>query len=202
MFTETKRVEDLIRTGTADLRVTGKIGKSLLQPRIADVLTKAGYDVDVEDLRCFLPGGLPVWRDKADGKVVATPGRRRIDLVVRNEERVVALIETESDLNDLRETGVSGRSGNYDVFSIAQTAKGGYFHSYKSLERMAAAAWYAAGKSQSGLERLTSDAATDHNPLGIGIILVTGFSRSVDRAVLAPRLASLGAKLISLIQRP
>lgn len=141
---------------------------------------------------------LPAWRDKQSFDVVATPGRRRIDLVVRRNAELVALVETESDLNDLREHGVSGRSGHYDVFSIAGRSDGTWFHSYKSLERMASAAWYATGRSEEALQQLKSEALEAHNPLGLCLVLVTGSSRGLDRRILAPRLKSLGASLVSI----
>lgn len=201
MKPEIQQIEDIICEGTMDLGVHGKIGQRLLQPRIAQLLTCKGFDVDVEDTRGFMPAGLPAWRDKSSGQVVDTPGRRRIDLVVRHGGEVVALVEIESDLNDLRELGVSRRSGHYDVFSIARSARGEWFDSYKSLERMATAVFNAAGRSMGDLEKLTSDTPAEHNPLGVGILLVTGSSRSLDRRVLAPRLGSLGARLISLVER-
>ena len=145
MKDEANSILQLIRSGTASMPISGKVGQRLLQPKIAQVLSASGYDVDVEDTRGFFPPGLPAWRDKQTFEVVPTSGRRRIDLVVRKNEEVVALIEAESDLNDLREHGVSGRSGHYDVFSIASQADGTWFDSYKSLERLAAAAWYAEG---------------------------------------------------------
>jgi len=198
---ETQQIEEIIRQSMIDLRVNGKIGQRILQPRIAHVLTSRGFDVDVEDIRGFVPSGLPAWRDKQSGEIVETSGRRRIDLVVRLDNRVVALVETESDLNDLRESGVSKRSGHYDVFSIARDEEGGWFHSYKSLERMATAAFNAGGRSIGDLEEVVSNSPAEHNPEGVGILLVTGSSRSLDRRVLAPRLDSLGARLISILER-
>ena len=76
--------------------------------------------------------------------------------MIRKQGSVVCLIETESDLNDLREQGVSGRSGHYDVLSVARRDDGTWFHSYKSLERMAAAAWYATGHREVALADLKS----------------------------------------------
>lgn len=201
MNEETKAILKLIRSGTAGISVSGKVGKSKLQPRIAQVLTAAGYDVDVEDMSGFFPAGLPAWRDKSNGQIVETTARRRIDLVIRKQGSVVCLIETESDLNDLREQGVSGRSDHYDVFSLARRADGTWFDSYKSLERMAAAAWYATGHRQAPLAELKSDLPEEHNPSGIGIVLVTGSSRAMDRRILAPRLKSLGAYLISVVAK-
>lgn len=201
MKPEIQQIEDIILEGTEDLGVSGKIGRRLLQPRISEVLKSKGFDVDVEDTRGFLSAGLAVWRDKENGQIAETPGRRRIDLVVRRDDKVVALVEAESDLNDLRETGVSRRSGHYDVFSIARGAEGNWFDSYKSLERMATATFNATGQSIGDLEKVVSDSQAVHNPLGIGVLLVTGSSRSLDRRVLAPRLESLGARLISLVER-
>ncbi len=191
----------LIQEAVSNIPIHGKVGQRFLQPRIAQVLAAAGYDVDAEDKLGFFPPAHSAWRDKTTGAVVATSVRRRIDLVVRKAESLVALIEVESDLNDLREDGVSGRSGHYDVFSVARRADGAWFDSYKSLERMASAAWYATGRSQAALEDLASDNNRDHNPLSIGLILVTGSSRASDRRILDPRLHALGACLISVVTR-
>lgn len=201
MNDESNAVLQLVRSGTASIPINGKVGQRLLQPRIAQVLTASGYDVDIEDTRGFFPPSLPAWRDKQSSEVVVTSGRRRIDLIVRRNEEVVALIETESDLNDLREHGVSGRSGHYDVFSIAGRADGTWFHSYKSLERIAAAVWYSTGRSQAALEQVRSDAPDAHNPQRICLILVTGSSRALDRRLLAPRLKALGASLVTIVAR-
>src|SRR6056297_794301 len=96
---------------------------------------------------------------------------------------------------------VNRRSAHYDVFSIARGAGGECFDSCKSVERMATAAFNAAGRSMDDRKKLTSDTPAEHNPLGVGILLVKGSRRSLDRRVLAPRLGSLGARLISLVER-
>lgn len=191
-------LQDEIRSALRTVRESGKIGKSLLQPLLCDRLTALGLEVDAEDEKGFLAAGKPVWRSKRDNCIEATLGRRRIDIVVRDAGRIIALIETESDLNDLRETGVSGRSGHYDVFSIARNSSGHWFHSYKSLERMAAALWYHNAGTVDTLERVASDDPQIHNPQAISIILVSGQSRALDRSILRPRLASLRASLLSV----
>ena len=201
MKRDVSEIVGLIQECVSKIAIDGKRGQRVLQPQIAQVLTAAGYDVDVEDKLGFFPPALAAWRDKSSGAVVATLGRRRIDLVVRKAESLVALVEVESDLNDLREHGVSKRSGHYDVFSVARRADGAWFDSYKSLERMASAAWYATGRSQEALEHLGSDSSQDHNPLGIGLILATGTSRASDRRILDPRLHALGACLVSAMAR-
>lgn len=192
-------INSLIRHAVRDVPVNGKIGQKVLQPLIAEALMGQGFNVDVEDKLGFMPSGLAAWRDKEDFQIVPTPGRRRIDIVVRNANEIVALIETESDLDDLREVGVSRRSGHYDVASIAKNTAGDYFSSYKSIERMAVAAYCSRARSVFGLEQLCSDAPEDHNPTGIELILVTGRSRAMDRRILKPRLASLNADLISVV---
>jgi len=63
---------------------------------------------------------------------------------------------------------------------------------------MASAAWYTTGRSQTTLQQLKSEVQEAHNPLGICLVLVTGSSRALDRRILAPRLKSLGASLISV----
>jgi hypothetical protein len=196
-----EEIEEIIRSGTKDLIVSGKIGQRLIQPRIAKILEDSGFEVDLEDSQSFLPAGTPAWRDKSTREVVETKTRLKIDLVVRLDGAVVAMVEVESDLNDLRETGVTKRSGHYDVFSISRNSGGHWFHSYKSLERMASAASHAAGRSISDIAEIASDLASDHNPKGFGVFLVTGSSRELDRRILAPRIASLDAKLISLVER-
>lgn len=193
-------LEALIRESIQSLAVAGKCGKSILQPRVAEYLSRNGFDVDIEDRRVFLPACMPVWRDKDSQRVEKTTLRRRIDIVVRQNARVVALIETESDLDDLREYGVSRRRGHYDVYSIARGASGSWFHSYKSLERMAAAVFYASGGTLAGLEQLHSDLIDDHNPQHIALFLVTGRSREADRRILSPRARSLGARIISAVE--
>ena len=150
---------------------------------------------------------MPVWRSKDDNAVVATIGRRRIDIVVYKDGNLVALIETESDLNDLRIDGVSKRVNHYDVASIAKTQDGTYFHSYNSVERMASAAFYWGVFRRTGiypssqdavrmLEDLSTDDSIDHNPAQIPMFLISGLCRRQDAAILARRLNSLGAKLI------
>jgi hypothetical protein len=127
-----------------------------------------------------------------------------IDLVVYSPSGIpLALIETESDLDDLRLEGTSKRRGHYDVHSIASSEVGGPFSSYKSLERMAAAAYYHKHRdlgeaAVARLETLASNAPADHNPAGLELFLVVGRCRQSDRSILAPRLESLGAQLISV----
>ncbi|MGA1683825.1 MAG: hypothetical protein ACO38S_04885 [Gemmobacter sp.] len=202
MAFEIENLERLIRSGVKSFPVGPKSGNEL-QAHVGGLLAAEGYQVDLEDTRGFLRWAEPVWRDKRTGEIVPTPGRRRIDIVVRESLNgpVVALIEIESDLNDLRASGVSNRSGNYDVFSISRDQAGQWFHSYKSIERMAAAAFYCSGGTLQDLEFLSSNSPEDHNPTGLGILVVTGISRAIDRKILAPRLGSLGARLISLVER-
>jgi len=120
--------------------------------------------------------------------VVPTKRRRRIDVVVYKSSDLVALIETESDLNDLRIDGITKRNGHYDVASIAKSKDGTYFNSYNSIERMASAAFYWSALRSSGsypspqqavkmLEALMSDDSRDHNPAQIPLFLVSGFCR-------------------------
>jgi len=182
-----------------------KIGTSL-ERAVGEALTSEGFRVDYQDRSGFLGYGLPVWRDKNSGEVELTNGRRRIDIVVYdNDNRSVALVETESDLNDLKRSGVTNRNGHYDVFSIARDSTGEHFHSYKSLERMAAAAFYRWTREVRGaeesemkqmLEKLSSDDPAAHNLLGLGLFLVTGYCRPTDREILAPRLGNLNASLL------
>jgi hypothetical protein len=201
-----EEIADVIAKWAARTHVSGKSGKELLQPTLAIALREAGYTVDVEDQGIFLRAGMPVWRSKDDSTIEATRGRRRVDLVVYSGSAAVALIETESDLHDLRSVGVTRRRGHYDVWSIAKTAGGEYFHSNKSLERMAAAAFYwhmfhSTGRYPSPdeavqlLESIHSDDALQHNPGGLRLFLISGICRAGDRPILEPRLQSLGAQL-------
>ena len=202
MAFEIENLERIIRSGVKSFSVERKSGNKL-QGYVRELLASAGYEVDLEDKRGFLQWAEPVWRDKRTREIVPTPGRRRIDIVVRESLNgpVVALIEIESDLNDLRAFGVSKKPGTYDVLSISRDQAGQWFNSYKSIERMAAAAFYCAGGTLQDLESLSSNSPEDHNPTGLGILVVTGISRAIDRKILAPRLGSLGARLISLVER-
>jgi hypothetical protein len=187
--------------------LSGKFGKSTLQPSVGSAIERAGFRVDYEDSKGLLGACLPVWRDKNTREIEKTVGRRLIDIVVYDDyNRAIALIETESDLDDLRELGVTKRNGHYDVFSIAKDASGTHFHSYKSLERMAAASFFRAVQVDGRIDHfemtqrlvnLSSDIAAEHNPLGMGIFLVTGRCRPKDRQILANRLESLNAVLLS-----
>lgn len=197
------KIRTTISTAIAKLDIVGKTGKKLLQGSIASALQEAGFVADQEDRGHFLKAGMPVWRDKDSKQVETTSARRLIDIVVYSNARPVALIETESDLNDLRPSGVTHRNGHYDVFSIARSGSGDHFHSYKSLERMAAAAFYSQltpypipTTAEALLEALRSDVAEVHNPIGLPLFLVSGFCRPHDAGILAPRLKSLGAELI------
>lgn len=192
----------MIRSAIQATKIEGKCGRKLLQPLIAEELNRAGFDADIEDKRGLLGAALPVWRDKRTEQIEVTRGRRKIDIVVYRDAKPIALIETESDLDDLRQVGVTRRNGHYDVFSIARSATGAYFHSYKSLERMAAAAFYLNAQTGSVaaavnfLASVRSDDSSDHNPAGLGPYLVSGTCRALDERILTPRLRSLKAELI------
>jgi hypothetical protein len=200
-------ISNSIAGGIADLNVSAKAGKSLLQPTVASALRSAGFRADEEDSGQLLRSGMPVWRSKDNNAVVPTKGRRRVDIVVYKNGDLVALIETESDLNDLRSDGVTKRNGHYDVASIAKAKDGTYFNSYNSIERMASAAFYWNAFRSTGrypsprdavimLEAVRSDDSRNHNPAQIPLFLVSGFCRRQDPAILSRRLESLGAKLI------
>jgi hypothetical protein len=200
-------IAQVISIWAAKTKVSGKTGKRQLQPTLAVALREAGFTADEEDQRQFLKSGMPVWRSKDNQTIEPTTGRRRVDIVVYRESTPIALIETESDLNDLRRTGVSKRNTHYDVWSIARTADGAYFDSYNSLERMAAATfyWYQSKKTgrypsvaeaTQSLEEVRSNACSDHNPGHLALFLVSGTCRAQDNAILAPRLGSLGARLM------
>ncbi len=201
------RIAAAIKVAIDGISVAGKIGKKYLQPVVGQAIERNGFKVDYEDSEVFLGSALPVWRDKNSMKVEQTVNRRKIDIVVYDTAGcALALIETESDLDDLKQHGVSKRNGHYDVFSIARDASGKYFHSYKSLERMAAGAFYRSARNVhrvdelgaiQRLESLSSDDPLEHNPLGLGLFLVTGRSRPQDRKILDPRLRSLNAVLLS-----
>jgi hypothetical protein len=202
-------ISDVIAAWAKDMKVDGKVGKRLLQPSLAVALRSAGYAADEEDQAQVLKPGMAVWRSKDDNSVVPTRGRRRVDIVAYKDAQLVALIETETDLNDLRESGVTRRNGHYDVFSISRNAAGNHFHSYNSLERMAAAAFYWHALQTTGhypspdngtrsLEVLRSDRPADHNPGRCALFLVSGSCRAQDKGILQPRLESLGATLVCI----
>jgi hypothetical protein len=200
-------VTNAIEGCVAGLSVSGKMGKSILQPAIAAALRTAGFTADEEDTRQLLRSGMPVWRSKDNGTVVPTKGRRRVDIVVYKSSQLVAMIETESDLGDLRLSGVTKRNGHYDVASIAKSADGTHFDSYNSLERMASAAFCWGVFRSTGqypspeqatelLETIRSDDPLQHNPAQVPLFLVSGSCRTLDRSVLSRRLASLSATLV------
>lgn len=205
-------IAQVISIWAAKTKVSGKTGKRQLQPTLAVALRDAGFSADEEDQRQFLKSGMPVWRSKDNQTIEPTTGRRRVDIVVYRNSSPIALIETESDLNDLRTLGVTRRNGHYDVWSIARTATGAYFDSYNSLERMAAAAFYWHQSTRVGrypsvaeatklLEAVRSNECSDHNPGHLALFLVCGTCRTQDNAILEPRLVSLGARLMCVSQK-
>lgn len=132
------RVISVVRDALRGLNASGKPGRELLQLAISSALSSAGNVADQEDFREFLGRGMYPWRNKDTGLAEPTADRRRIDIVVYGTGSPVALIETESDLEDLRAPGiVNRRNGHYDVHSLASNAAKAPFKSYKSLERMA-----------------------------------------------------------------
>ncbi len=184
-----------------------KIGRSVLQPKLAEAFENRGLRADLEDGKQMLQSGMRVWRSRDNSKTVETVGRRRIDIVVYDQSQLLALVEIESDLDDLVKGGTKKRSGHYDVYSIARDGSGAWFDSYKSLERMAAAAFYWANHKNTGhypapdegedaLRRIKSYEVGEHNPARIPLFLVTGLCRSGDPSILKPRLDSLGAELL------
>jgi len=204
-------VAELVRSAIVGTVVPGKIGRDVLQGQIAAHLQKAGLVADKEDTKQFLRAAMPVWRSKDNSEIERTAARRLIDIVAYAGEQAIALIEIESDLNDLRQNGVTRRNGHYDVYSISADEKGEYFNSYKSLERMAAAAIYHSWFMGSGnyptpdeaiarLQALRSDDPAAHNPAGFELILVSGRCRAMDRPLLSKRLTSLRAQLICVTQ--
>ncbi len=213
METKAGEVQRVVQGAIADvlrpLTIAGnfKTGISQLQPQIAARLRAEGLIADEEDSRQFLKSRMPVWRNKDDNEIVPTRARRKIDIVVYDNDELVALIETESSLDDLRVDGVSSRRGHYDVFSIARDENGHWFHSYNSLERMAAAAHFYHHSLTVGtyptsdegiqmLESLQSDKIETHNPAGIPMYLVSGKVRDRDPEIIEKRLSSVGAVLM------
>jgi hypothetical protein len=192
-----------------------KCGKYIQDAVAAGLNEPPHFSTRKEDSDHFLQAQMPVWRTKRDNREIErTVKRRKIDIVVYEKENPAALIEIESDLNDLRRSGITNRASgkNYDVFSIAKAASGEHFHSYHSLERMAAAAFYYdlrrryqslaeddfAKFSLESLSAINSDAMEDHNPAGLPMFLIVGSYRNLDYDILKPRLDSLGAKLLKL----
>ena len=191
--------------------VNGKVGKSFLQPSLSQYLEQHGYVVDQEDTRQFLKPGISVWRNKKNCSIAPTQKQRRIDIVVYKDNIPVALIETESDLKHLRKNGFSDSKKRYDVYSIAKGSNGKYFNSYKSLERMATAAFLYHlfqvnrlypnnDEAMEKLEAISSDSPDIHNPGGMELYLVTGSCRPKDREILRERLSSTNAVLISILE--
>lgn len=203
------RIEKAIRQAIRIAPTAGKTGKSYLEAAVASSLRELGLEADSQDTKQFLRGGMPVWRSKDTKAVESTAARRLIDVVAYDANGPVALIEVESDLDDLRsDGGVTRRNGHYDVFSISKDSRGSFFDSYKSLERMAAAAFYwqvlrstgrypTADEATASLSAIASDEPADHNPAGLTILLVAGRVRPQDPSTLDARLRSLGARLLA-----
>jgi hypothetical protein len=200
-------LEAEIRKCLARLDIAGKLGTKVIQPKLAEALSLAGYEVDVEDKRELLRSKIAVWRSKDSGEVVPTTLRRLVDIVAYRSGQLAALIEIELDLNDLRLSGVTRRNGHYDVASISTNCDGEHFHSYNSLERMATAAycWHQFTTLRTypfpeevvaKLEAIASDDPAVHNPGRVPLFLVSGSCRAVDHRVLQRRLDSLNATLI------
>jgi hypothetical protein len=209
---KSEEIRKAIQSALSRISIIGKCGSNILQPAIAGAIRHAGFEADEEDDGFFLSPRMSVWRSKDTNDTEITGTRRQIEIVVHWKGRPVALIETESDLNDLKRNGVTLRNGHYDVLSIARNADGAYFDSYKSLERMAAAAFYhhlqedqgfnmAPELAERAIEGIKSNEPRDHNPAGLALFLVTGFCRQMDRKILQPRLSSLNAQLISALVR-
>jgi hypothetical protein len=108
-------------------------------------------------------------------------------------------------LNDLQLSGISNRNGHYDVYSIAKSASGQFFHSYKSLERMAAAAAYhhllthdhtypLPEYAAKHLEAISSNDPLRHNPSSMPMFLITGSCKKSE--ILDARMKSLDAEMI------
>ena len=200
----------IIRNGTTGMAPSGrtKIGDAVLKPHIAQALQKQGLEADVEDSRAFMMSGLVAWRNTEDEEMPKRAGKLRPDIVVYRGGKVCGLVEIESDLNDVKENRINKRNGHYDVLSIARNAREDYFYSYKSLERMAVAV-FGESMRQAGqivtpeqviarLQTIKSDSDKDHNPLGLGIVLVTGYCRQKDLDILEERRQSIGAIILPL----
>jgi hypothetical protein len=106
-------------------------------------------------------------------------------------------VEVESDLANM------GSQAGYAVASIAHDARGRPFDGYKSVERMAAAAQFWAMAQANGhypapdegvarLQAIRSDRPAEHNPTGIGLILVCEVASQRHIELLQRRLDSLG----------
>lgn len=210
MMDERSLIRDAIKIALHTVQSSGKTADKILKPAIAQSLKAQGFGADQEDTRGMMERGLPVWRSKDSGEIESTSGRRRVDIVVysKNGYDLIGLIETESDLDDLRPSGVvNRRSGHYDVYSIAGQENGSFFESYKSLERMAALVFYRSSRMRSDrdfspmnvvqdLEQVRSDSRTAHNPTNVPLFLVSAQCRKSDLEMLDARCRSVGAEVL------
>lgn len=177
-----------------------KSSESTLTRSIASALADAGFDVDEKDRKCLIPPGVSVWR--YGSWIEPTARRREIDMVIYKDGSLVALLESEEDINDVRRDLVAAR---YFAQSIASKADGSHFHSYRSLERMAvAAAIVAHGPAGvvTRLEQLRSDSIDEHNPRRVPMFLNLACGRNDSGTpwrseILRDRMESLGCKLIA-----
>ncbi len=197
-------VRDVLRSALSEIKPDEKLGRAVLQPHLAQALNTAGLVADLEDSGQFLRSGAPVWRGRASRQIEPTAGRRRIDIVVYDSDsRVCALVEVESDLRHaVKDRSATTTDANrYDVLSISTAASGEHFCSYRSLERMAAAAHYNAGGDLASLEAIRSDATADHNPVDLPLFLASGEIFFAQRSLLGPRCKSLGAEILGVPHR-
>jgi len=177
-----------------------KSSEAILAPAISAAIRQAGYLVDEKDSRGILPSGVPVWR-YPEG-IEQTTLRRKIDIVVYDGDTVAALIESEDDIADVR---FDGKHARYFVQSLAMSMSGNSFSSYKSVERMAVAAYGLATGFENILNRLSnlqSDELEKHNPKKIPmfVVLACGWGRARTReraALLEARLKTLGTRIIT-----
>jgi hypothetical protein len=84
-----------------------KSGKQLHKDVAAALERRTNFTIVKEDTTQFLRPRMPVWRDKKTCEIEPTANQRKIDIVVYEASLPIALIEVESDLNDLQLSGIS-----------------------------------------------------------------------------------------------
>ena len=186
---------DLVRT-FRKANPSGKIGKRF-QQHLKNDFPSLGlpYRLTMEDR--LLPATTTMWRTQDEQPQIA-PGTARFDHALYLGQRVVGLIEVESDLDDVNNRTRDGLK-NYFVRSLAKNGDGHYFSSYRSLERMAIGARHLAGRdiSVASLEGIASDSHDEHNPEHLPLFLVNcAGSQSSCIEVLQRRMDSLQVTLI------
>ncbi len=177
-----------------------KTGSRVLHPLILQRLNDNGLDATKEFRELNVHG--PAWRYWKSEEIVPAPaGWKSVDVKVTYQGAIVALVEIESDLDDLPANPGEyprNRNGSYAVKSLARNKGGDSFESYHPLERMAVAAiaWAGQASDAHSMAQIKGNSPAVHNPSGLPLFVAVERCRSNDLVILKPRLLSLKAEIL------